>query len=260
MRPGHALRAMSANLKRPRRQSLTQQCVDSMKQHIQQQGLAPGARLPTEQEWAEMLGVSRLVVREALQVLAGIGLVEIQQGRGTFLRDIAESSLFDQLTFGLDLQRLSYANVFEARAMLDLTVLELCMQRANADAVASMEATLDAMQTAVPETPAYHTLHRGFHRHMLRAAGNPLLERIGLMLIDTFWQLGATMPALFYPSGQNHADQIAAHRHLIEAIKAGDLAQSRALVRQHLPVPPGAQYLFPGALAAELGDAPRHSP
>lgn len=38
--------------------------------------LKPGERLPTEHEWGQMLGVSRLVMREALQVLAGMGLIE----------------------------------------------------------------------------------------------------------------------------------------------------------------------------------------
>lgn len=74
-----------------------------------------------------MLGVSRLVVREALQTLAGMGLIEIQQGRGAFVRDTAQISVFDQLTFGLDLDQLRYDDVIEARVMLDLAVLELCM-------------------------------------------------------------------------------------------------------------------------------------
>lgn len=244
---------MSANPKRPRRQSLTQQCVASMKQHIQQRQLAPGDRLPTEQEWAEMLGVSRLVVREALQALAGIGLIEIRQGRGTFLRDIAESGLFDQLTFGLDLQ-LTYTNVFEARAMLDLAVLELCMQRATPEAVAALEKVLEAMQAAEMDSDLYRELHREFHRHMLRAAGNPLLERIGSMLIETFWQISEAMPTLVYPSGRSQAEQIASHRDLVNAIKQGDLSQSRALVSGHLPVPPGTQHLFPVAFSAGMAE------
>jgi GntR family transcriptional repressor for pyruvate dehydrogenase complex len=247
---------MSAGVARPRRQSLTQQCVESMKLHIAGQRLAPGDRLPTEQEWSEMLGVSRLVVREALQVLAGIGLIEIQQGRGTFLRDIAESSLFDQLTFGLDLHSLSYTDVFEARAMLDLTVLELCVLRANEQAIAELEQQLCAMQAAAEAGQPGHDLHRMFHRQMLRAAGNPLIERIGALLLDTFWQIGDTMPTLVYPPmGHSHEDQIANHRSLLEAIKRRDLSQSRLLVAKHLPVQPGVSYRFPLAFLAPM---PKH--
>jgi DNA-binding FadR family transcriptional regulator len=71
---------MSTDVRRPQRLSLTQQCADSMKQHMMRSALKSGDRLPTEQEWVEMLGVSRLVVREALQMLAGSGLIDVQQG------------------------------------------------------------------------------------------------------------------------------------------------------------------------------------
>jgi DNA-binding FadR family transcriptional regulator len=237
---------MSAEPSRPRRLSLTQQCVASMKRHIAAGRLTPGDRLPTEQEWSEMLGVSRLVVREALQVLAGIGLIEIQQGRGTFVRDIAESSLFDQLTFGLDLHHLTYADVFEARAMLDLTVLELCTLRADQAAIADLEALLYAMQAAADAAQPTEDLHRAFHRRMLRAAGNPLIERIGTLLLDTFWQIGDSVPNLVYPP-LAHDDQhhIENHRSLLEAIKGRDLTLSRSLVARHLPTQPGESYIFP---------------
>jgi len=202
-----------------------------------------------------MLGVSRLVVREALQVLAGIGLIEIRQGRGTFLRDIAEGSLFDQLTFGLDLQTLNYADVFEARAMLDLTVLELCMLRADQAAIADLEGALATMQAAADGGQPSEELHRSFHRQMLRAAGNPLIERIGALLLDTFWQIGDNVHNLVYPP-QAHEDQhhIESHRRMLEAIKQRDLTQSRSLVAMHLPVQPGAGYVFPLAFMAATTD------
>ena len=54
---------MCAAMRRPQRLSLTQQCAESMKQHIAGNTLKSGDRLPTEQEWVEMLGVSLLVAK-----------------------------------------------------------------------------------------------------------------------------------------------------------------------------------------------------
>ena len=232
-------------MQRPQRLSLTQQCVESMKQHILRGALQPGERLPTEQEWVEQLGVSRLVVREALQMLAGIGLIDVQQGRGTFLRDSAQISVFDQLTFGLDLQQLSYTDVFEARAMLDLAVLELCMLRADEQAIGSLETLLDEMRQANGGETA-EELHRAFHRQLLHAASNPLIERVGLALLDTFWRIGDSMPELIYPSTHDHGyDAIECHTMLLEAIKERTLERSRELVAKHLPVQPDISYVFP---------------
>jgi DNA-binding FadR family transcriptional regulator len=235
-------------MRRPQRLSLTQQCAESMKQHIARGALKPGDRLPTEQEWVEMLGVSRLVVREALQMLAGIGLIDVQQGRGAFVRDTAQISVFDQLTFGLDLQQISYTDVLEARAMLDLAVLELCMVRADERALVDLEELLEQMDEAGKAGEPTHTSHRKFHHRMLRAAGNPLIERIGMMLMDTFWRMGDSIPELVFLSNEPITDlqqQIDRHRMLIDAIRSRNVAQSRLLVAKHLPFQPGVSYVFP---------------
>ena len=239
---------MCAAMRRPQRFSLTQQCAESMKQHIAGNTLKSGDRLPTEQEWVEMLGVSRLVVREALQTLAGIGLIDIQQGRGTFVRDTAQISVFDQLTFGLDLQQMSYTHVLEARAMLDLVVLELCMVRADDRALADLEELLQQMEESETAGEPVHALHRQFHHRMLRAAGNPLIERIGIMLMDTFWRMGESIPELVFLSDKpvnEHRQQIDSHRMLITGIRSRDITQSRLLIAKHLPFQPGVNYVFP---------------
>jgi GntR family transcriptional regulator, transcriptional repressor for pyruvate dehydrogenase complex len=239
---------MCAAMRRPQRLSLTQQCAESMKQHIAGNTLKSGDRLPTEQEWVEMLGVSRLVIREALQMLAGIGLIDIQQGRGTFVRDTAQISVFDQLTFGLDLQQMSYVDVLEARAMLDLAVLELCMIRADQRALDDLERLLLQMDEAGKAGEPVHMLHRQFHHRMLRAGGNPLIERIGIMLMDTFWRMGDSIPELVFLSNEpvgDHQQQIDSHRMLIEAIRSRNIAQSRQLIAKHLPFQSGVSYVFP---------------
>lgn len=237
---------MGGDMRRPRRHSLTQQCVESMKQHLLDSGLHAGDRLPTEPEWVEMLGVSRLVVREALQTLAGMGLIDIQQGRGAFVRDTARISVFDQLTFGLDLDQVRYNDVIEARVMLDMAVLELCMLRASPAAISELESIVGTIaQTEAAGQPS-EELHREFHRSMLRAANNPLIERIGLALLDTCWRIGDRMTNLVHASahsgGYHHTES---HRALIEAIKAGDVAQSRQLVAEHFPLQSGQEQSYP---------------
>jgi GntR family transcriptional repressor for pyruvate dehydrogenase complex len=213
-----------------------------MKRHVVEQHLKPGDRLPTEQEWVEMLGVSRLVVREALQMLAGSGLIDVQQGRGAFVRDTVNISVFDQLTFGLDLGQLSYNDVLEARAMLDLTVVELCMLRADPIALDELEGLLDEMDAAIAAGQPHEHLHRAFHYRMLRAAGNPLIERVGAVLMDAFWRIGDSAPNLVHPkkNGAPHG-----HRELLQAIRERDLEKSREVVAAHLPSQPGMIDIFP---------------
>ncbi len=71
---------------------------------------SPGERLPTEQELAERFGVNRHTVRRALGVLEQKGLVRIEQGRGTFVReDVVDYSLGLRTRFSENLLRQSRA-------------------------------------------------------------------------------------------------------------------------------------------------------
>ncbi len=230
------------SIHRPQRLNLTQQCAESMKRHVVEQHLKPGDRLPTEQEWVEKLGVSRLVVREALQMLAGSGLIDVQQGRGAFVRDTSSISVFDQLTFGLDLEQLSYTDVIEARAMLDLAVVELCMYRADPTALEDLEQLINRLEQAIVQKQPHEHLHRAFHYRMLQAAGNPLIERVGIALMDAFWRIGDTVPNLVQ---YHNGDTVHSHRELLAAIRERNLERSREVVAAHLPYEAGMTYLFP---------------
>ena len=65
----------------------------------------PGTRLPSERRLAEELGVGRSVVREALKSLGLLGLVEVRQGDGTYLRRIESDLLPRVIEWGLLLGR-----------------------------------------------------------------------------------------------------------------------------------------------------------
>ena len=69
--------------------------VAGLKDKILAGDLAPGAKLPSESELIEEYAVSRTVVREAVTRLRAEGLVETQQGRGSFVLAVPESSSFN---------------------------------------------------------------------------------------------------------------------------------------------------------------------
>ncbi|MGW8881875.1 FadR/GntR family transcriptional regulator, partial [Streptomyces mirabilis] len=48
-------------------------------------GLGPGARLPTEQDLADRVGMSRTVVREAVKILSALGRLSVHKGRGIYV-------------------------------------------------------------------------------------------------------------------------------------------------------------------------------
>src|SRR5215813_3341037 len=73
---------------------LAREIAERLAEQIAAAKLAPGAKLPTEQEIGAAMGVSRTVVREAVAALRAQGLVVTRQGAGAFVAPDAESRPF----------------------------------------------------------------------------------------------------------------------------------------------------------------------
>ncbi|MBO6581187.1 MAG: FadR family transcriptional regulator, partial [Thalassospira sp.] len=69
----------------PRKVSLTEKVIASLRQEIESGQREPGSKLPTEPVLTEQFGVSRTVVREAIAALKADGLLEPRQGAGVFV-------------------------------------------------------------------------------------------------------------------------------------------------------------------------------
>lgn len=231
-RLGESLVTVQA-VSRPSRTSLTRQCLESIRRYILDNRLGPGDRLPSQQEWAELLGVSTVVVREAFQALQALGLVEVQQGRGTFVCGLEGADFLDFLTLDPSQGKFTLPEVIEARAMLDLAVLEACIIRATPEAIEELEQILQQMRHDPPPLGMDSSTHKLFHQAMLKASGNRLLLNIGLPLFNTFWILGNTGRIQFTEEAKR-ADLVAIHEAYLDAIKRRDLSHTRELVDQHL--------------------------
>lgn len=139
--------------------------------------LAPGDRLPPEQELAENFGVSRNVVREAIARLRSDGVVETKPGRGAIILPPDARS-----TFRVDMSLLSQddrlESLFELRALLEIDAAGIAaMRRSDAD--------LKSMKTALSEMVGQQDFDEKrleadaqFHRALGSATQNDYLASI----------------------------------------------------------------------------------
>src|SRR5713101_3045073 len=81
--------------------------------------LRPGDKLPSERELAELLGVSRSSVRDAIRSLELVGLVEPRQGEGTVVRAVSAESLINPLTTMLVRKRELVGELVDVRRMIE---------------------------------------------------------------------------------------------------------------------------------------------
>jgi len=145
-------------------------------------GLTPGTRLPTEQELCVQLGVSRTSVRAAVQRLAERGVVSVEVGRGTFVRQPDTQRLSEQLGLLVRLDRESYWQVTEARRIVEVQVAGLAAARRKASHLEAMRIAVATMDRAMDDPVRFAAADEAFHLAVASAADNEVLAMFSQQL------------------------------------------------------------------------------
>src|SRR5690606_20681171 len=109
------------------RETTSAQIRDQLLQRIPAGTLAPDARLPSERDLSEQFGVARTSVREAIQGLLSIGVIE-RRGNRSFIVEHLPDVNFNEL----DNRREFVRQLFETRRLLEVPIIELAAERAGA--------------------------------------------------------------------------------------------------------------------------------
>lgn len=118
--------------------SLPDLVAERIAKAIQEGRFAPGDQLPTEQVLVSQLGVGRTSVREGLQKLQALGLVETHKGRGTFVADAERNDGQDFAQWSAK-HRFAIGEMLEIRLALESAAAGIAAQRANAMDLVAIE-------------------------------------------------------------------------------------------------------------------------
>ena len=209
------------------RRSVADQVFDQVLDDVLDGELAVGEPLPSERRLAEVLGISRPAVREALQRIAQTGLVEVRHGGATTVRDFRRAAGLDLLprllVRGGRLDAAIARSVIEARAEVGPGIAALAAERGGPalavqldQVVTALGTTTDAVRWQELALDYWDLLVDGadsiVYRLMfnsLRTAYEPALPVLGAVLAD---EVGQAEP----------------YRLLAAAVRAGDAATARA--------------------------------
>src|SRR5689334_14701743 len=208
----------------------TAEVVDRLTAEIGSGRLAPGARLPTEQEMMAALGVSRTVVREAVAALRAQGLVTTRQGLGAFVASDPQRRPFRIDPEGLQSLE-AVIDLMELRMAVEIETAGLAAERATAKQLRGIAQALGAMDRAIARGEAAIDEDYLFHRAIADATGNAqfsrFLEYLGRFIIPR--------QTVRVSGGRAYLDAFQdEHRAIHDAIQKHDSAAARAAMRQHL--------------------------
>lgn len=195
--------------------------------------MQPGEALPSERRLAEVLGVSRPAVREALKRVAAAGLVEVRQGDATTVRDFRRHAGLDLLPKLLlragELDVSVARSILEARLHNGPKVAELAAERRSPGLPALLEESIRSLET--DDDPIGRQRHAlAFWDHVVDGA-----DSIAFRLMFN------TLRSAYEPALPALATMMAAevgrpetYRHIAHAIEAGDPAGARTAAQQLL--------------------------
>jgi GntR family transcriptional repressor for pyruvate dehydrogenase complex len=210
--------------------------IDQVVGLIRDGSLAIGDKLPAERELAQLFGVSRPSVREALTAMEIIGLVEIRPGGGTYIAGLNMAPLVNVVSPLLAVQPNFETEILELRRMLDTEAAELAARRVTPEQADALEQAVTQMQAAVEQDDS----ERGagadirFHELIYHAGGNTVLKTAADYVVTIIEMSIKEARELILGKPQNAVELLEQHKRILAAIKRNDPEKAARAMRDHL--------------------------
>ena len=192
---------------------LRQQVYDRLEDLIIYGALPPGEHL-VESDLASRLGVSRIPIREALQLLHSNGWVELRPRFGAFVHEPMIEEVDD---------------AFDVRTLLETESARLAAAHASPEDVGRLKQILEMGAAAVEgdDEEELVKLNSEFHRQITSISGNQILaELLGRLDKRIRWYFGSVVSTRGEASWREHED-------LVAALEAGDPDRAADVMRRH---------------------------
>jgi GntR family transcriptional repressor for pyruvate dehydrogenase complex len=197
---------------------------------IEEGRLKPGDRLPPERDLADMFGVSRTSVRDAIRVLEMRGLVEPRHGEGTVVQQVPIDAIVSPLAETLVASKNLTADLFDMRKILEPPLARAAAMRASAEdldalrqIVARQAERIQAGEIGIAEDTA-------FHYRIATAAKNLVVLRV----IDVVMDLLRESRARSLQRRGRAERSLHGHRRILAAIQDRDPDAAAEAMRPHI--------------------------
>jgi GntR family transcriptional repressor for pyruvate dehydrogenase complex len=188
--------------------------------------LKPGDKLPAEDIFAEKLGVSRGILREALALLQFQGLISRKPKDGTYIRELPQHEYINESIVS-SLKDATYRELIEIRESLEQRIVELAIERASNEEI---EIIQDYLNRIVIDENSYQTADHNFHLKVAELSKNVLL----INFIDSYYGLIEEFGQRSNRNKERRLEVIEEHKTIINSIMKRDIEAARAAVAHHL--------------------------
>ncbi|RNC70339.1 MAG: FadR family transcriptional regulator [Desulfuromonadales bacterium] len=222
------------NFKPIRPKKISAQIAEQIRSSILAGEFTPGDKLPPERELAEMFGVSRPSVREALNMLSAAGLVESYQGGGTVVKSLVELSAGPPLSELIKVESERALDVIEVRKGMEAWTAYYAAQRALPEDVRKLEAIVASMEKNLNGLASSEDLDANFHIIIARATHNVVWLHLMQTIFDAMKEFQRGVWRAVYLTDEDHRTLLAHHTAIFSAIRDRDSERARDAMLEHL--------------------------
>lgn len=214
-----------------KRLSATELVIEAMKQLLMSKKIKPGDKLPSEKEIAQIIGVSRGSVREAMKILSAIGIVDIRQGDGTYVSDASNQGLLDPLLFRLMINYDGIKELREFREMIEFSIMRAAISNAEEKDIEDLK---EAYNYAVKKVEAGEykdeviiECEKRFHDALGKATRNKLMRIIYNFIFELY------IPNIVKRQEDGKAGEraLVSHKLMLDAITQRDIGKGEQAVK-----------------------------
>ncbi len=206
--------------------------IDRVNEHIRKNNLMVGDLLPSEGTFAEELGVSRVVMREAFRAIAALGIIDVGNGRRARVAAIDSHVLAVMIDHAVHVEQVSIQQIYDLRRTLEARTARLAALRRSEVEAQSILDLATAMRTdfLVAEKVMAHDI--AFHRAITTAARNPSFS----LVLGSFEKVMRQTWPIGWRSRMSDAlrmNHVECHEAIARAIQAGDPQAAQTAMDEH---------------------------
>jgi GntR family transcriptional regulator, transcriptional repressor for pyruvate dehydrogenase complex len=194
--------------------------------------LKAGQTLPSERELSELFGVGKYTVREALRMLEASGLIKVKQGskRGPIITTPSNHLISDFLRKALFISKVSIRHIIQFRLALELSIIEILGEKLDKKWLSRIEDNVSRAKRLHRNSSDIIENSSEFHILLARATENPMF----VVLMNTLMSNSMVIDLVAPLKHKLESPTIQHHQRILNAIKAGNPEQARAIMQRHL--------------------------
>lgn len=201
---------------------------------IRSSDYSPGDKLPSERELMRAYEVGRPAIREAMQNLQRMGLIDIKHGERPRVAEPSFGRTIEQM--GETMRHLlkhspvNLEHLKEVRVIFDMEMARIAARKRSDDEIASLNNIIDNQEAANPNSKDFLFCDGQFHREIAAISGNPILASLSEALFS--WLTHFHVDLVRKPGMEKLT--IEEHRGVLAAIERGDSQAAAKKMSDHL--------------------------